>query len=187
MYSFSKKLDWWEFEILGSNFVLSLLCRRIGPTKNCLKKNSSQEKEMLDSFSVKMNPKSHSGFILPIPHNEQKSPTYVNNFLFAYNCRKQNICFALAVSAASTTECCYHIVPPFPNEKQPKTQQLFHIPHWHMAAWLQHHCWDPLSQVQAQHFPTPGTFQGKQQQSISWINHLSIPKVKGQIATFPRR
>lgn len=151
------------------------------------KKNSSLEKQVLDSFSVKMNleSKSHSGFILPILHNEPKSPTYINNFLFTYNSRRQNICSAVAVPAASTTECCYHIVPPFPNQRQPKSEQLFHIPHfrvanWHTWAWLQHHCWDCVSQVQAQPFPSPGTFQRKQQQPVSWINHLSIPKVKGK-------
>lgn len=37
MHSFSKQLDWWGFETLGSNFGLSLLYRRTGPTKYCLK------------------------------------------------------------------------------------------------------------------------------------------------------
>lgn len=38
IHSFSKKLDWCEFEILESYFGLGFLCRRIGPTKYCLKR-----------------------------------------------------------------------------------------------------------------------------------------------------
>lgn len=148
---------------------------------------------MLDSFSVMMNleSKSHSGFILPIPHNEPKSPTYINNFLFAYNSRKQNICFALAVSAASTTECCYHIVPPSPNQTQPKSEQLFHIPHftvanWHTWAWLQHHRWDCVPSAGTA-LPQPRHIPGKAA-ATHFLNKSPLhPKSERTDSNFPKK
>lgn len=133
----------------------------------------------------------------PTLHNEPKSTTYVNNFLFSYNGRKQNICFAVAVSAASTTECCYRVVPPFLNDSQPKTEQSFHILHFRVVNWRTRahpsitaktvcpECGRGHVHITSPH---PGQLQkGEAAPSSSGINQISIPKLKAQIASFPRR
>lgn len=74
--------------------------------------NLSLAKQVLNLFSVTMNFKPIQGLQwFHAPQTKQTQIYHIRQQLpLAYNGRKQKICFAIAVSAAYTNECCYHLV-----------------------------------------------------------------------------